>query len=408
MKQLLSLLIYLFISPSLHADFYQCVNETGGIAYRDSPCNEDENLNKVIDAEAMNKKTSIFEPEIDGSTPLGKNLIKNPSFEQKLSDWQIPLGALWTSDGGIYGTGSLVINAKKPPEDKYIHETIVEQCVTLDHGEKFELSAQFRTDRAPQKAYANRANVIWYESLDCSSGGQWGAYIEPKQYTTGWQKLRRKNLTPALDAKAAKITIVQNGRFSKGAYAYWDNIFFAPTQLFDQSAKSSQDSASEIEHSAIGKDYISNGGFDDNIKSWRPGWPTEWSGTQGDVSPGSAEVTANSLSHSIGRTAFSQCINLDDNKSYELGASFKRKQTSTQTGSGRLRVSWYQKQNCSGRVKTGKSADPEDSSGWQKLRITDLTAPQLAKSASITVIQSIAGKGRFTAYWDDIYFRSAQ
>ena len=38
-------------------------------------------------------------------------------------------------------------------------------------------------------------------------------------------------LKPALSARAAKIEIMQNGRYSNHARAYWDNVFFMATEL---------------------------------------------------------------------------------------------------------------------------------------------------------------------------------
>ena len=75
----------------------------------------------------------------------------------------------------------------------YVHETVVSQCVVLNGGSKFGLSARFKSLGTPLKVSANRVNVIWYESSDCTSGGQWGAYIEPKKFKAGWQNLNRKH-----------------------------------------------------------------------------------------------------------------------------------------------------------------------------------------------------------------------
>lgn len=405
MKQIFFIIVTLSCIPLSHAEFFQCTNQYGETIFKDSPCDENETLNQKIDPASLSKNHSVFKAVIDNSSPLGKNLIRNPAFEDKLIDWVVPLGALWTSNGGVSSSGGLIIQADKPPEDKYIHETVVSQCVVLNGGSKFELTAQFKSSGTPLKVHANRANVIWYEASDCTTGGQWGAYIEPKKFKAGWQNLSRKNLTPALGARAAKITIVQNGRYSNDQQGYWDNFRFFATEIFEQSEEGKNTTVKNEFTLDPGTNHVLNGEFRDGISPWRPSWKTKWSGIQGDTFPGSARVTAYSTTGSIGKGAFSQCVNIGANSNFELGASFKRDENSTQKGGGRLRLTWKEKQNCQGPGRTtNKSADSQYIAGWQKFRITDLLAPKTAKSATIEIIQTVAGKGEFIAYWDDIYF----
>lgn len=409
MKQILFLIGIAFITPVSHAAFFQCTNYAGETVFKDSECSDDETLEQKIDPESLSNRNSVFTPVVDNSNPLGKNLLKNSAFENKLLDWIIPLGVTWSSNGGSNNSGALMIQASKPPDDKYIHETVVAQCIILNNGSKFELAAEFKSLETPSKVHANRANVIWYESTDCTTGGQWGAYIEPKKYVSSWQKLSRKNLTPALGAKAAKITIVQNGRYSNNGKGHWDNINFMATEVFDQSENNTGDKIDNSLTLRPGVSYVLNGEFNKDITSWRPGWKTEWSGIQGDSFPGSAKVTAQSKSGSIGKGAFSQCVNFGANSIFELGASFKRDESSTQKGGGRLRLTWRAKQNCHGASKTtSKSADPQDISGWQRLKINGLRVPEDAQSATIEIIQSVVGKGEFIVYWDDIYFKAVE
>lgn len=405
MKQTLLLISIAIFTPFSHAEFFQCTNEYGETIFKDSACDDDETLNQKIDPASLSKNHSVFTAVVDNSNPLGKNLIRNSAFEDKLIDWVVPLGALWSSNGGVSRSGGLIIQAEKPPEDKYIHETVVSQCVVLNGGSKFELTAQFKSKGTPLKVSANRANVIWYEASDCTTGGQWGTYIEPRKYKAGWQNLKRKNLTPALGARAAKITIVQNGRFSKNQKGHWDNFRFFATEVFEQSEVGKNTTVKDEFALDPDTNYILNGDFKDGISAWRPSWKTEWSGIQGDTFPGSARVTASSTTGSIGRGAFSQCVNIGANSNFVLGASFKRDENSIQKGGGRLRLTWKEKQNCKGSGRTtNKSADPQYIAGWQKLRITGLHAPKTAKSATIEIIQTVVGKGNFIAYWDDIYF----
>jgi len=405
MKQALLLISIAFFTPLSHAAFYECTNKAGETIFKDSECDDSETLNQRIDPESLSKKHSVFTPVVDDSNPLGKNLVLNADFEDQLIDWVVPLGALWSSNGGIRNSGGLIIHADKPPEDKYIHETVVSQCVVLNGGSKFGLSARFKSLGTPLKVSANRVNVIWYESSDCTSGGQWGAYIEPKKFKAGWQNLNRNNLTPALGVKAAKITIVQNGRYSNNEKGFWDNIRFFATEVFNQSERGNDAKAENEFAPDAGTNYVLNGDFKKDISPWRPGWKTEWSGIQGDKFPGSAKVTARSKTGSIGKGAFSQCVNIGGGIKFELGASFKSGDNSTQKGGGRLRLTWREGQNCHGPARTTtQSADPSDIAGWQRLKVSGLHAPATAKSATIEIIQTVAAKGEFIAFWDDIYF----
>ena len=410
MKQIVVLLfIFLSVTPVSYADAYKCISDAGETVYRDRECISNEKLEKKIIFEVKTKNDSGLSSDVDENSPLGENLLKNHSFENQLIDWRIPLGAVWTNDGGVNNGGALIIHTDQAPDDKYIHETVVSQCVPLSTGEKFKLSAEFRGLKTPLAAHANRANVIWYESIDCTTGGQWGGFIEPKKHIHIWQKISSNNLTPALGAKSAKITIVQNGRYHNNADAYWDNIVFTPTEMFVQSEQDSSFTIDESSTMPLGNNQVLNGGFDRDISSWRPGWPTEWSGIHGDSLPGSAKVRAQSAYGTIGAGAFSQCVNFGSNTNFEMGASYRSDENSSQKGSGRLRITWYGDENCGGRAKTDTNhADPEDVSGWQKLRISGLQAPPNSASAKIEIIQTVLGKGQHTVHWDDIYISAVE
>ena len=125
----------LVLTTLTHATVFECVDAAGRTVYRDARCNADEELKQEIDILALEKKTNMSTPQIDDSGPLGKNLLKNPSFENKLVDWKVPLGAIWSSNQGVHNSGGLIIQAEIPPDDQYIHETTVEQCVPLGPGE---------------------------------------------------------------------------------------------------------------------------------------------------------------------------------------------------------------------------------------------------------------------------------
>jgi hypothetical protein len=273
--------------------------------------------------------------------------------------------------------------------------------VPIQDGVKFSLGGHFHHEGRPIKTRANRLRVIWYESRDCTSGGQYGTYVEPRD-VTGWQRLSRENITPALSANAARVEIMQNGRYSNLARGYWDNVFLVATEVSTAVAdKPGYSLPPDF-------DFIENGDFRRDLSAWRTGWKSEWVGYTGHSHSGAIKVNASSSKGSIGRGAFSQCVNFGASGHFVMGASFKRGDTSTQKGSGRLRVTWYEQGDCRGRAKTDRHIDPDDSSGWQTLRLDNLQAAPGAISAKVEIIQSILGPGDFSAYWDDVYFMTSR
>jgi len=345
------------------------------------------------------------------SSALGKNLLKNPAFEDDLIDWRVQLGGRWSGNLGVADSGALIMEAEIPPEDNYIHETTVSQCVILPPGEKFQLKAKFKAEfvlsgeYAEKAKFANRVNVIWYESKDCSTGGQFGGWIEAKNIA-GWQNLVQQHLIPAFGAKAAKIVVMQNGRYSRGYKAYWDDIAFYVSEIFNQSQKAAPLSDPESTL-PLYENYVKNPSFDRDLSSWHI-YKTKWS-SEGATEPGSAIVSFDSDKDGYGTGAMSQCINIGENVKFDFGASVKKDETSTQSGGARIRVSWHNQVNCVGRSKTDLKWDDlpkKDIDGWQSLSIKNLAPPQYTRSVLIEIIQSVAGPGRFSLYWDDVYFKA--
>ena len=157
-----------------------------------------------------------------------------------------------------------------------------------------------------------------------------------------------------------------------------------------------------------GENSVINGDFDMGVDSWQlsEGWPVAWSSAEGN---GSIRVTAISESGSTGKGVFSQCIGFSGNQIFELGGSFKKDNRSTQGGGGRIRVSWYEQPDCTGRAKTDtKSTSPKDGFGWQQLRVGLLAAPPEAQSVRMSIIQTVDGSGEFIAYWDNLYLKATR
>lgn len=336
----------------------------------------------------------------------GPNLLVNASFSRDLAGWQVSEDYRWEQAGGDGVGGAISVSAPRPPDDQYIHKSVATQCVRLDGGERFTLEGMVKLDGMPLKPSANRVNLYWYTSDDCSKGGQYGTYLQPRGIP-GWQYDRSPDLKPILGARSARIEIVQRGRFSDGGRAHWDALSLKVIETVITELPPAFEEMDKYTRPP-GQNYLSNGQFDENIALWRQGWDLAWSG-RGLDGPGAMKITATSSGGSIGKLGASQCANLGTNKLFEMGASFRRDPQSTQDGGARLRIVWYGELNCRGRVRIGDHDDPGRSSDrWQIMLIKNMTPPPSTLSARVELIQSVAGEGSFSAYWDDVFLRASE
>lgn len=400
----------IFFTGYANANTYKCLDEQGRVFYQQNPCDTvDAQPYRVdgftkptpADKQQAPQSTEVRQiPTAQNMNALGSNLLRNPDFEQQLSHWYTVSDANWLPDRGENGSGVLLIQARKPPEDKYIHETVVAQCVPIGEGVEFTLGGSFRHEGSPIKDYANRLRVYWFESPDCTTGGQYGTYVEPKR-VSGWQTIAQQKIKPTLHAKSARVEIMQNGRFSNGGKGYWDNVHLVVTNISNQQAPSAG------YRLPADFDFIENGGFNKDLSAWRS-WYSSWTGTEGHRYPGALKVTLTSTGGGMGTGVSQQCVNYGANKHFEAGASFRHSESNLQSGTGRFRITWYELTDCHGRNKAGLSSQPDNSEGWQRLKITNLVAPDGTNSALIELIQAIDGNGAYTAYWDDVYFKSVK
>ncbi len=387
----------LLTSPA-YAELYRCTNAAGKLSFQDYPCQSGA---KQQTFEVPNSGNSISSNIVSVN-----NLVKNHGFEEGLKHWLIQ--DIKANKEGInhranienYSSAVLELAAVRPPDNKFIYTTKIEQCIPLGRGAVFTLGASARLKKAISQAYANRVNIIWYETIDCSAGGQFGDYIDVKKQTTGWQQLEKRNLKPFAGAIAAKIEITQNGRKSDGVPVFWDNISLA----IQQRGPALERRIAAGKTLASGKNYLKNSSFANNLSAWDLGnWINGWANDY--QHRGSLKVSSSSTSSSIGKSAFSQCVNFGANRRFDMGIRFKQDNSNTQSGGGRLRATWYPVANCTGNGKTKYDVDPKPVAGWQNLTVKGMVAPVGSVSVKFTVIQSISGAGRFSAYWDDAYFR---
>lgn len=345
-------------------------------------------------------------PESNSST----SLLKNGDFEDSLNGWNYQTGVYWSDNGGKEKSGALLINAVEIESDsRIIHSKSVDQCIPLNNGSEFSIAANFRyLDTLPERPSVNRINVYWYDTKNCSRGGQFGSYAEPSLEKHNWQKIFRGSLVPALGAKAARIEIVQSQRGNNNAEAIWDNVSFAITSTLKPMI-SNDNGASEYTK-LLGENYLPNSSFDNNLQHWWPPQSTRlnWRYLDNTAEGVMAATLPNDRDGSIGTGSFHQCVNIGTHQRFELGAKVTIAPESTNRGGGRLRPTWFEDLDCKGRHRTSsKHADIDpDNEGWQTLSVTQLTPLHNAKSVRISIIHSIKGRGEHTMLWDDFYFRA--
>ncbi len=390
------------VSLDAYSQIFQCKDENGRTIFRDSACSDNQTTVQNIDnLEVYND----FSGSNNKSTKLASsNLVLNADFEKGEEQWLLPPNAQWLSKEGKYASAAVSIKASKPPDNKYIYETVVEQCILLGPAKRYMWSAEVKLLGMPEKANANRANIIWYRSEDCTSGGQWGAYLEPT-LKSGWQKLRGKPVLAAMGAQAVKLTLVQNGRFSRGGEAVWDNIEFYglgdPDRI--QASGTTNKDLRALENFTPGYNLLRNGAFGSDLEGWRRSSYATWVGYQGNKDSGSVRTLVSSDKQGFGVGVLNQCVELGQQRDYTLSAKVLKDLNSTQGGGGRLRISWNSKVDCRGQSQTSsKHADFENKSGWQDLQIPNLVAPNEARGANIELIQSVDDAGSFIVYWDDV------
>ncbi len=347
----------------------------------------------------------------DSELIASDNLLNNGQFERSLEGWAFEDNTFWSSNAGMEEGGALIINAPEiDSESRAIYSKSVRQCIAIRNGAEFGLAANFNyPNELPARASVNRLHLIWFDSDNCSRGGQYGGYMEPSLETIGWQRLEKRDLTPALGAKSAQIKLEQRQDGNNSAPAVWDNVAFFQTAYNTPKPDSSIDRADYDR--PLGENYIQNASFDRGIEAWSPkrSRRLDWRIVDSEKHQGVMSATiANKRDSSMGTGSFRQCINIGTRQRYELGAMVKVSPESRQRGGGRLRATWYEEPDCKGRYRSAKyhaDVDP-DVTDWQTLHIDKLVPRQAAKSVSVGIVHSIKGQGEHTLFWDDFYFRA--
>lgn len=367
---------------------------------------------------------------------LHENLVFNGDFSQEEKGWQlepeinVAVPPIQNQDDSSPHPTALLMQAQEAPEDGYIHTRDARQCIPIGKARKLQFSSNFLyPDDLPASNYGHRANLIWHYTADCSGNAQFGWFLEP-DIKNGWQSLVIKDVNPALNAQAVEIQISQNQHSSRkefnaletGYYwllgklgiaaedtlakGYWDNLNLHITQLEEPEQPST--TFNSRPHVPTHINLLRNGDFDAGLEHWKH-YYSEWSASEGGDNKGAIRITLVSKDSSMGTGVFSQCVNIGYQRRFTMGVNFKVDEKSNQTGGGRMRVSWHEEENCKGRSSIdGRHVGPQQVTGWQKLSVPLLEAARNSRSASVNAIQSIDDKGKFSAYWDDMYFMAIE
>lgn len=410
--KLAGLVVILMFSSAVRADFYLCIDGNGKKKYQDKECAAGEQTEEM-----ELKHIGTLPAEETGShkgSQTNLNRIQNAHFDTNLESWALASHSQrhaqafsWIRHDGHQKSGAISVQSTPPvnPEKRFIYEVAMTQCVKLDRGKRYRFAASFKAMGQYKSRHANRVNLYWYQSEDCSTHGQFADYLEPNPDDFGWQRIKKENRLRSLNAKAALITIVQSRRAGNNTQVYWDDIELTPTEMGSNLA-----SKPVVNHQYTlppGQNYLKNPDFANNLVAWRYSGDTTWVSYAGGHAPGAARLAIFSDKGGYGAHSLSQCVNIGANKIFQAGAKAMVDPVSTQEGGGIFRLSWYEGENCQGRGQAGFKEDRvENINGWQELTIERIEAPPGAQSASIYITRGVNDSGLFAYFFDDVYFKA--
>ena len=312
----LCMLVILMFSVSLEAKFYKCTNANGKVSLQDRPCSKQEQAEKI--SVVVNNSNS--RPHL--------NRIQNAYFDRGLALWEPRFATKaaafrWINHDGHKRSGAIAVQSTPPPSPKkrVAYDAVLSQCVLLEQGRRYRFAASFKPMGQYKSRHANRVNLYWYQSEDCSSQGQFADYLEPDPKIYGWQRITHEHRLRSLNAKAALITIVQSRTTGNHQPAFWDDIELTPTEM--EATKPVALTVNPKHTLPIGENYIHNGSFKLDLTAWRSNGDTTWVYQEGANAPGAARLAIFSDKGGLGANTLSQCVNIGANKMFRAGAKVK-------------------------------------------------------------------------------------
>lgn len=345
----------------------------------------------------------------DPSGHNDQNRVSNGSFETDLAGWQVQ-----DSPGAFSGynkesgpqSGVVAVSSDRPDEieERVVYEARLSQCIPLQNGKRYRFSARFKSESKPGSKHANRVNLGWYQTEDCSGRGEAAHYLEPDYDKQGWQSLSVDGARRALGADSAEIEITQDRRPGNTKRVFWDDIALVPIEWREEQASASEFSGPTP---PTGSNYLANGAFGSNLDGWGHTGDTQWSESSGFKDPGAARLAIVSDDGGYGAHSFGQCVNLGKDRRFRAGARARVDSSSTEKGGGIFRLAWYESADCRGRNRAGFSQDRvEDVAGWQQLKLEGIEAPDQASSVRVYFTRGVEDTGTFAYFVDDVFFQS--
>jgi len=407
--KLVSLIGILLIAASVEAKIYKCTDVNGKIKLQDRECSSTEQAEEFI-PKKLKDKLSVVAGRGSKGLQFEKNRIQNAHFDQGLEFWKSEFNTQafgWTNFDGHKSNGATVVQSVPPgnAQKQRLYEVTLSQCVKLDQGRRYRFAASFKAMGEYKSSHANRANLYWYQTEDCSSQGQFADYLEPEPNILRWQRIIHEDELRSLNAKAALIKIVQSRTAGNNQQALWDDIELSPTEM--EVSTNTNLNVTDQHTLPIGQNYIENGDFKFNLKPWHHSGDTRWTSSEGANAPGAVRIAIYSDKGGLGAHNISQCINIGANKLFRAGAKAKVDPKSTQQGGGIFRLSWYEDVDCQGRSQAGFKDDRvKNIDGWQELSIDGLEVPPGAQSANVHITRGVNDSGLFAYFIDDVFFEA--
>jgi len=411
MYKFLLLIILPLTTFQAAAQLHKCRQLNDNISFQNSPC-LDGQQEEILDLKQLNKKITSPLNQAPQSSPNDNqeriNKIKNPGFNKGINFWHGTHDPQAFQHSTRYGNsllGAVKVRSIPPknPKKDYIYQAALSQCIELGQGKEYRFAASFKSIGKYLKPHSNRVNLYWYQSSDCTTKGQFGAYLEPETNKNNWHRLVLNKRKRSLNAQSARIEIKQSRTSGDDATAFWDDIELTPvTFKIEKPHIIHHQYTLPKEHN-----YLKNPDFIDGLNNWRHSGDTQWVYSEGFKALGAARLGIFSKQGGYGADSFSQCVNIGAHKIFTLGATVKVDPTSTQKGGGIFRLNWYENLNCTGRSQAGFKEDRVDyKTGWQQLNIESIEVPKNTHSASIYFTRGVRDSGLFAYFIDDVYFKA--
>ena len=417
------------------AQIYKYIDEAGRTVYSDiDPSKSGKTIQKKHEVLAKPKTTEpILTANLtklvalhDASKKrLNENLIRDSGFSSR-SDWLMNSNYQYAHD--LTDNKNMVLKiASFKPDTKQPNSVEAGQCIAIENASSMSMAVRFYSDMVPAERSAHEIQLIWYQDENCTIGREFGEWIRPKMQA-GWQDVELPFIRPALGAKFVKIKLMQRPKYSwytpaqntdwmsrlrnsvgmdvetlkpRPITAYWDDIqLFVKTREKETTKPSTGNPLYDLPGN---QNYVINGGFDINLDGWLLTHEARWRALNGHGGVLVTQTQSSVKDKSFASSSIYQCINIGTAISLDFSAKAKVSENSSSEGGGRVSYLWFEKPDCTGRIKSARNPSHlKNSQGWQTLESKALIRPENSQSFRVGLHHSASTPGELTVFWDDI------